>query len=353
MSEEHKKILPKFLVAEESLRRFTEAHQRYARLPALIEVQQNIDRLTSAFAGDEIARVAETLGRTAAPLWTLGTKASDALSDLGRAASSLADSPLIRAADYANALARVASDAGRVGLMLDTATRNRESSLEAATRGLQPLLGNDVRSVAVAFENEIRGIRRLQDLRPWFEELDSAIRIGADEGSDGLPALTLSDTFEAVLDGIVGVDVHNAFSSPKQRLTALLKIAVFLWAVYQWQQGRLLNADVRELRRIQRQQAETIAAATEAVRRLTDEVQGLKNQSPAIHLEVAEDGILREGPSGRTTRVGRVHSGQVVRLLSVYGRWRYVEVLDANLQESDIRGWLYRRNVRVPRSRRK
>jgi hypothetical protein len=312
-------------------------------------MEERINRLASSLAPTEFLRAAEELANNAHPFIKIASdsRTARALSELGRAAERATNEPLFRAIEQSLKAAPI-NELGLAAVNEAERANRRLASfgmgLDAVSRGLQPFVGDQLRALGAALEKDITAFHRVEELQPWLRQLD-VLELTAAEGADDL---TLTERFKVALDALIGVDPDTAFESPKQRLKTLLKIILVLWAAYHWYQGKLSEADVHQ--RIL-EQARVVAAATEAIRQLTQEIEVLKNQSPAIHLEVTAAGMLREAPSGSAARVGRVRSGQVVRLLSVYGRWRYVEVLDDDLHESGIRGWLYRRNVRAPRPR--
>jgi len=185
----------------------------------------------------------------------------------------------------------------------------------------------------------------IRQLNPIFEQFDRLVaeEHGASRG------YTIQAAVAAMFEAFTGTDTE--LDSPKKTMRFWLILVLFLWShVHACHEAELHRTEVRDLRRVQREQAEMVAALNQAVLEATAQVAG-KAVEPRVYVEVSEPGILREAPSGTSARIGRVQRGQVVQLLTIVKRWRYVELLDADLHEVGERGWLYRRNVKA-RSRR-
>ena len=91
-----------------------------------------------------------------------------------------------------------------------------------------------------------------------------------------------------------------------------------------------------------RQLAEEIAVLTETVTQLHAPL-GHLSSTP---LRVTRRAVLRQGPSRQTDSLTTMPPGQALNLLMRYGRWLHVEVLNEAGEQTDLRGWIYRRNVR-------
>ena len=202
--------------------------------------------------------------------------------------------------------------------------------------------GEDRDFTSLARELEAAGAiaTRADQLRPLFEQIDSLVVDGADESTR---RYTLRAMLAAIFEAMTGTD--TAFDSPKKNIKFWLVLALFIWAkTNACHEADLRSSERAEARRVQREQAETIAMLTETVRRAVEEISHLKT-TPAIYLEIRELSILRDAPSGQSARAGRLDVGDIVRLVSRVERWRYVELLDDHLQGTGNYGWIYQRNL--------
>jgi hypothetical protein len=125
----------------------------------------------------------------------------------------------------------------------------------------------------------------------------------------------------------------------------LVFILMLQHATYQSQQRErtLMKGVDRRFATMEREHAETVAVLAEARRQLYEKLAA----EPMIILEVARRGVVRVGPSGATERITTVKTNQRVKWLQSFERWRYVELLDDAGHGTGVRGWIYRRSVRV------
>ena len=181
---------------------------------------------------------------------------------------------------------------------------------------------------------------QVDQLRPLFAQVDQLVVEAPDEPTR---RFNLRAVMLALFEAATGTDTE--LSSPKKAMRFYLLLVFLIWTkVSAYHQAELHNSKIADARRLEREQAETIAVLTQGVLQLTQEIDELK-RAPAVYLEISEPGTMREAPSGNSARVGRLARGQVVRLLSAFKRWRYVELLDDDLQPTQQRGWIYRRNA--------
>jgi hypothetical protein len=163
---------------------------------------------------------------------------------------------------------------------------------------------------------------------------------------------TFINGFRALVEAVVGVDM--VLNTPHKRLAFRLRLICFfislLLTVRECHENALLKTEVRALRRAEREQAETIALLTEAVRQLEEPLRD-KSATASVILRVTQRARIREGPSGAARGIGRVVPGQLLRLVSTVDRWYYVEVIDEEQTPTGGYGWIYRRSVNIQPAR--
>ena len=160
--------------------------------------------------------------------------------------------------------------------------------------------------------------------------------------------LSVRAALQAAVKGATGVDAR--LTSPRKRVEFVfavlgLIISILLTVRSSHQQTRL-TGEAAELRGIQRAQAETIAELTITLHEIQEHL-AEDRRTPVVVLQTVRHAVLREGPNGATARVATIPPGQRLLLKASYERWHWVEVLDALGQPADVRGWVYRRAVRV------
>ena len=247
------------------------------------------------------------------------------------------------APSFAEAMGQIARD-------VDVAQRMAPSMAEAMARQLNAAhrIGLDLAGAAPWNLDALRAVTfdadAFANMRPILDRLhaDMLAERPARRYTAGAFALAL---FEAVTNARTDGD------SPKDVMALWLTVLVFVLThmmAYQSQQRvqtelRGVRGDVRGLRQVQREQAESIAALHDALRAVTARTADRDEQK--AYAEVTAAGVLREAPSGASARVGSLRRGQKVRLLTMIGRWRFVEVLDG--EESGETGWVYRRVLKM------
>jgi hypothetical protein len=191
----------------------------------------------------------------------------------------------------------------------------------------------------------------LERVRPVIEGYEDAL---ADAPDAAIRRLTFVESVESVLEvaGGLNFDAVTPKDIFKHRI-AILWLLVTMWFAYLSFQSdsdkareiremrgaqREQGSEIRELRREQREQALAMTALTEAMRQLQADEESLV-------LRVVDRSILRAGPDGGTPRVTSMKVGRMLKVLAQYRRWYYVEILTEGRIGTEIRGWVYRRNV--------
>ena len=210
------------------------------------------------------------------------------------------------------------------------------SSLSAAATLRFPQI--EMSALSAAFSSHAAAKSAFEQMQPWLDQVGTLVENAPDESTR---RLTLQSIIEAVFEAGTGTNLDQ-IDSPKALLRfRLILICLVLSHLISYHQCQLQRAEISDLRQLQKQQAQTIALLTETVEELKEQA----TESPRIYLEAAEDGVMRDAPDGKAERIGRLKRGQVVRLVMIFKRWRYVELLDDNLHETGERGWIYRRAV--------
>jgi len=201
---------------------------------------------------------------------------------------------------------------------------------------------------------EIERIR--QDFDQWQQQIDDA----PDEKSKWAAA---REALQGIAEAITSAEYPA--TTPKQRAkNAALYVMFACWVIsYVLAQldNRAIHAELRELRhgqeqilRLQQREQERHEKAEAEIKgqlaimqRLLEE-RASQTAPPAGPLcRVADPATLRTGPSGSTDRVMSLAVGTMLRHVTKADRWYFVEVLNADGSTSDVRGWVYRRNVRI------
>jgi hypothetical protein len=197
---------------------------------------------------------------------------------------------------------------------------------------------------AIAKATSLAGVfDQFEQIQPIIERYEAAL---VDAPDVAAKRLTFREAIEAVVE--VAAKIHLGAKTPKEKFKNYLAILYVLYAI--WSSYALsvshaqLAQGISDSRRVQGEQAVAVATLTEAVRQLREQV--LRRESAPV-LRVPSCAILRVGPDGSTARVATVKTGQRLKMLARYKRWYYVEMLTDEGTATAIRGWVYKRNVRL------
>jgi hypothetical protein len=182
-------------------------------------------------------------------------------------------------------------------------------------------------------------------LQTYVTELEKAAREASDEPTR---QSRLADHIKGLIEAALGIDM--TLDVPYKRLALrygliFILINVLFW-LRNWHYAAKQDANIRELLRIEREQAETLAAVTETIRQLQSSAPE-SVRAPSVYLRVTNHGSLRDGPSGAAHRVRRVKPGQTLRLVMPFERWYYVEMINKDDHDPPVVGWIYRRSVTI------
>jgi hypothetical protein len=229
------------------------------------------------------------------------------------------------------------------------------SSFQSAFR---PLIG-DLHSALSqhSFAGSINGgrwvasaaARLLVDSLPSFPELEAfqrtveryqeEIRAAEDENTR---RKRLGAFLTQAAEGLSRLDL-----SPEKRVKLAFQLIRILIGFVLWmhtlQQEKTIKGKDAELRRVQREQGQTLTVLAETVRQLKEQITSGRDTGPS--LRVSKRSILRDGPSGSSARIFTVRAGARLRLITTVGRWHYVDQLDDKSGGVVRSGWIYRRNV--------
>ena len=181
-------------------------------------------------------------------------------------------------------------------------------------------------------------------LRPTFEQWQRDLEAAEDDEAE---RLTFRQRLQAIAEAFVGTDFHAA--TRRERIKRLTRLILFVcWmvnTVVQTADSAAMRRDLDTLKEQQKRQAGIIGELVAQVQALQERQSGIPPTGPLCR--VAKSAVLRLGPSGATQRVASLKVGTVLRFLTKHQRWYFVEVLNADGSTSGVRGWVYRRNVRI------
>jgi hypothetical protein len=250
-------------------------------------------------------------------------------------------------------------DIVKVGQDLEAALRFRDQAvltvgqtLTASMSRLEAIAGpmqDTFSKILPAHDAVVRALNELArdwpQLQPFAFELERATREAPDEPTR---QRWLAEHVPAFIEAAAGIDME--LDTTHKRLALRYRLLVLLYLFIMWIQNLHFEArqetDIRDLRKVQLEQAETIAGLTTMAYELKSQLAQATHEL-VVFGRVTKRGVLRAAPNGETQSVMKVHPGQVLRIGMTIDRWYFVEVVDESHDRSVVKGWIYRRNVTI------